>query len=69
LKLRWIAAAGALAAGALIWALAPARAQDAPSPLLGKAVPVVKVKDLAGGDHTLAEFRGKIILLNFCASW
>ena len=65
----WTARAGAFAAGVLIWVLAPTQAQNGPSPLIGKPAPAVKVKDLSGKDHTLAEFKGKIILLNFCASW
>jgi hypothetical protein len=69
LRLRWIAAAGAAAALAAAWTLAPARAQGGNSPLVGKPAPAVKVKDLAGKDHSLTEFKGKIILLNFAASW
>jgi peroxiredoxin len=61
--------ASLLAAGAPVWALAPAGAQDEQSPLIGKPAPEIRVKDFVGKDHSLAEYKGKIILLAFTASW
>src|SRR6266404_4886802 len=34
-----------------------------------KALPEFRFKDDAGGSHTLAEFRGKVVLLNVWATW
>lgn len=31
--------------------------------------PALQAKDLAGQNHTLADYRGKVVLLNFWASW
>ena len=32
-------------------------------------VPALALKDLAGRPHTLADYRGKVVLLNFWATW
>ena len=37
--------------------------------LIGKPAPVLSLKDLDGKEHTLGEYRGKLILLNVFASW
>ena len=37
--------------------------------LLGKPAPELRLKDLEGKERTLADFRGKIVILNFFASW
>lgn len=37
--------------------------------LIGKPAPGVPLKDVEGKEHTLAEYRGKLILLNVFASW
>jgi hypothetical protein len=37
--------------------------------LVGKAAPALTLKDLEGKEHTLGEYRGKLILLNVFASW
>ncbi len=37
--------------------------------LKGKPAPAFALKDLAGKEQTLAAYRGKLILLNFFASW
>jgi hypothetical protein len=37
--------------------------------LKGKPAPAIALKDLAGKEQTLGAYRGKIILLNFFASW
>ena len=36
---------------------------------LGKPAPAFTLKDLDGRERSLAEFRGKTVLLNFSASW
>jgi cytochrome oxidase Cu insertion factor (SCO1/SenC/PrrC family) len=63
------AAALAVLAVGLVAGSQSARAQEGQSPLVGRTVPEVRVKDLDGRQHSLSEYRGKIILLNFCASW
>lgn len=35
----------------------------------GKSAPAFELPDLAGTHRTLAEFRGKVVLLNFWATW
>ena len=41
----------------------------APSPLLGKLAPSVKGHELGGGTFSLRNERGKIVIVNFWASW
>jgi hypothetical protein len=40
-----------------------------PSPLIGRQAPRIKARDLEGKEKTLAEYRGKIIVLSLSASW
>ena len=45
-------------------------AASRPSPAkAGDAAPEIKVKDLNDKDVTLAEFKGKVVLVNFWATW
>ncbi|MGB8196749.1 MAG: TlpA disulfide reductase family protein [Acidimicrobiales bacterium] len=44
-------------------------ATDAPSPLLGKFAPALSGKELGGGTFSLKNERGKIVVVNFWASW
>lgn len=48
---------------------APPRPAAPASPLVGNPAPELRLKDLEGKERTLAEFRGKIVILNFFASW
>jgi thiol-disulfide isomerase/thioredoxin len=41
----------------------------APSPLLGKVAPAVKGSELGDGTFSLKSERGKIVIVNFWASW
>ncbi len=41
----------------------------APSPLLGKRAPAMKGHELGGGTFSLRGERGKIVIVNFWASW
>jgi hypothetical protein len=61
----WVIAAASLAA-ALAFA-AVANAQGAA--LIGRPAPRIQVKDLQGKTRSLTEFRGKVVLLCFAASW
>jgi peroxiredoxin len=44
-------------------------ATDAPSPLLGKPAPAVTGHELGGGTFSLNTELGKIVVVNFWASW
>lgn len=44
-------------------------ATNAPSPLLGKVAPAITGPELGGGHFSLAAERGKVVVLNFWASW
>jgi thiol-disulfide isomerase/thioredoxin len=59
MRRRWIAACLAcLLPGAAAWALGP-----------GDVAPDFAISDLGGKPLRLAEFRGKVVLVNFWASW
>jgi thiol-disulfide isomerase/thioredoxin len=47
---------------------APAAAADRLQPWTG-ATPPLELKDLAGEVHTLARYRGRVVLVNFWATW
>lgn len=44
-------------------------ATNAPSPLLGKMAPSLSGNELGGGRFTLRSERGKVVVVNFWASW
>lgn len=44
-------------------------ATNAPSPLLGKVAPALTGHELGGGTFSLASDRGKVVIVNFWASW
>lgn len=50
------------------WLAAPTAAQLEPS-LVGKAAPAFALKDIAGKPLKLADFRGKVVLIDFWATW
>ena len=60
-KLGLIAAAGAFA---LTIGCTPSRSQDGTTP-----APEFTVKDLAGRTVSLADYKGKVLVLNFWATW
>lgn len=43
--------------------------QDPANHLIGTAAPDIQLKTLDGGDAALADYRGKIVVLHFGASW
>ena len=68
-RIRFCFAAGLLAA---IWT-ALAMAQEAPKKFIMHAVPkavvAIPFEDAQGGERSLADFRGKFVLLNIWATW
>ncbi|MGZ8212441.1 MAG: TlpA family protein disulfide reductase [Burkholderiales bacterium] len=57
---------------ALAWALlapVPAAAAQALQPWGGEAAPSLVLKDAQGATHDLARQRGKVVLVNFWATW
>ena len=38
-------------------------------PWTGGAAPALALQDLGGGQHTLERYRGKVVLVNFWATW
>ncbi len=47
----------------------PFEATSAPSPLLGRLAPALAGRELGGGTFNLADQRGKVVVVNFWASW
>ena len=62
-------AAAALLAGTLLLGPAAGLAKEALSPWTGGPTPPLKLKDLAGREHALESYRGKVVLVNFWATW
>lgn len=48
---------------------APAIAAPALAPWSGAAAPSLSLRDLEGRTHSLAAYRGKVLLVNFWATW
>lgn len=68
----WAAVSVAVFAAALIAVIASAQPSSevaGKSPLLGNAAPPISGPGLRGGHYSLAQFRGKWVLVNFMATW
>ena len=64
--------AAALTAAAFLFAGFPAHAADTKAglrPWTGGATPALRLKDLEGGTRSLEAYRGKVVILNFWATW
>jgi len=68
MKARQARFAWALAAALLVPAAAWA-AGGTLKPWSGGATPPLALRDLAGKEHKLADYRGKVVVLNFWATW
>jgi thiol-disulfide isomerase/thioredoxin len=61
---------GAVAVWALALAISPAVAQSLPKQELPKLeLPKLELKDLQGGVHHLEDYKGKVVVLNFWATY
>ncbi len=68
----WAALAMGVVAAVLVAVIAsaqPSSEVSGQSPLLGKPAPLVAGPGLDGGRYSLAQFRGKWVLVNFMATW
>jgi cytochrome c biogenesis protein CcmG/thiol:disulfide interchange protein DsbE len=71
-KVLWIAVAVAVPVCLLVIALAngqPAATRVGKSPLLGKVAPAVEGTTVDGSAASLADFKGKWVVVNFFATW
>jgi hypothetical protein len=60
----------AVAAASMVLALVPtAGGQAQTSALVGQPAPQMQAKDLNGKTRSLSEYRGKVVVLCFAASW
>jgi len=62
-------AAAALLAGLILLGPATGAAQEALKSWPGGPTPALKLKDLEGREHALEAYRGKVVLVNFWATW
>jgi len=62
-------AAAALLAGLVLLGPASGSAQQTLSPWQGGPTPALRLKDLEGREHVLEAYRGKVVLVNFWATW
>ncbi len=68
----WISLGTGVLVVALVAVLAtrpPAQDAAAQSPLLGKQAPPIRATSLSGSPVSLAEMRGRFVVVNFFASW
>jgi thiol-disulfide isomerase/thioredoxin len=59
---------GALALGVAVCWISSAGAKEL-RPWIGGATPALVLKDLDGQEHRLTDYRGKVLVVNFWATW
>lgn len=64
-----VALAAIIGLSVLLVTRQPVSATSVPSPLLGKAAPAISGASFNGARFSLAAERGKIVVINFFASW
>lgn len=70
LSLGWLAAFGAVALLLVLVGMGLVRAREREAPKkIGAPVPDFTLKSFEGETYTLSELRGKVVLINFWASW
>jgi thiol-disulfide isomerase/thioredoxin len=57
------------AAAAALWTAAAAAADGELKPWAGGAAPPLALRDLQGVERKLADYRGKVVVLNYWATW
>ena len=57
------------AASVLMMVLAPPLAAAELKPWNGTPLPAFELKDLSGREHRLLDYRGKVVVVNFWATW
>jgi thiol-disulfide isomerase/thioredoxin len=57
------------AAAAALWASAAAAADSELKPWTGGAAPPLALRDLQGVERRLEDYRGKVVVLNYWATW
>ncbi len=62
---KWHLTAVALMAAALMAAVSLAAGENAPKPKAGEMAPAITLKDQAGKSHTLADYKGKWVVVYF----
>jgi thiol-disulfide isomerase/thioredoxin len=68
----WVVVGTAVVVAALIAVVAsaqPSSEVEGKSPLLGGPAPAISGPGLGGGHYSLAQFRGRWVLVNFMATW
>src|SRR6185436_16222596 len=52
-----------------LWCAIPAHGAGDLRPWGGGPTPALELTELSGGSHRLADYRGKVVLINFWATW